>query len=210
MSTTALRPLLRTTHLTCRSPTHPASPLHRPQLLLTPTTTTPHTRSANLLRRPKRPWLNDQLVILSDGSAFTQLTTSPKGIVRSTKDVRNHPLWNPSVHKLMDVEEDEAGRLRAFRERFGRGWDTAGGEEEEEEGASVVDGEGELEAEGEGAEEKAETTPKREDNLVNLMREGYDAMVAAGPQGKVKRKKVDESAVPEPVVKDAGEKKKKK
>ena len=35
------------------------------------------------------------------------------------------------------MEEDEAGRLRAFRNRFGRGWDadtTAEGDEEGEEG----------------------------------------------------------------------------
>lgn len=30
------------------------------------------------------------------------------------------------------MEEDEAGRLRAFRERFGRGWDVEGAEESAE------------------------------------------------------------------------------
>ena len=35
-------------------------------------------------------------------------------------------MWNPSSQKLMNVEEDEAGKLRAFRERFGRGWDAEG------------------------------------------------------------------------------------
>lgn len=30
------------------------------------------------------------------------------------------------------MEEDEAGRLRAFREKFGRGWDSEGAEVEEE------------------------------------------------------------------------------
>jgi hypothetical protein len=34
---------------------------------------------------------------------------------------------------LRNVEEDEAGRLRAFREKFGRGWDV--------EGAAEVEGE---------------------------------------------------------------------
>ena len=33
----------------------------------------------------------------------------------------------------MNVEADEAGRLRAFRERFGRGWDARTNVEEEEE-----------------------------------------------------------------------------
>lgn len=42
---------------------------------------------------------------------------------KSTKDTRNTPLWNPSSQKLMNVEEDEAGKLAAFRAKFGRGWD---------------------------------------------------------------------------------------
>jgi hypothetical protein len=33
-------------------------------------------------------------------------------------------MWQPSLSSLRNVEEDEAGRLRAFRERFGRGWDS--------------------------------------------------------------------------------------
>jgi len=32
-------------------------------------------------------------------------------------------MWNPSSQKLLNVEEDEAGKLRAFRSKFGRGWD---------------------------------------------------------------------------------------
>ena len=80
-------------------------------------------RHASLLRRPKRPYTFTQLVTLSDGSTFTQRTTSPMPIYRSTKDVRNNPLWNPSSQKLLNVEEDEAGRLKRFRGRFGRGWD---------------------------------------------------------------------------------------
>ncbi|KAF1352175.1 hypothetical protein BDV97DRAFT_348904 [Delphinella strobiligena] len=89
-------------------------------------------RHASLLRRPKRPYTFTQLVTLSDGSTFTQRTTSPMPIYRSTKDVRNSPLWNPSSQKLMNIEEDEAGRLKRFRGRFGRGWDAeavSGGEE---------------------------------------------------------------------------------
>lgn len=80
-------------------------------------------RHASLLRRPKRPYTFTQLVTLSDGSTFTQRTTSPIPVYRSTKDVRNSPLWNPSSQKLLNIEEDEAGRLKRFRGRFGRGWD---------------------------------------------------------------------------------------
>lgn len=52
-----------------------------------------------------------------------QRTTSPAAVQKSTKDTRNTPLWNPSSQKLLSLEADEAGRLRAFREKFGRGWD---------------------------------------------------------------------------------------
>jgi len=55
-------------------------------------------------------------------------------------------MWNPSLKELRDVEEDEAGRLARFRERFGRGFDAdsgagAGAKEsgEEEEGGSLLD-----------------------------------------------------------------------
>jgi hypothetical protein len=63
------------------------------------------------------------LVTLSDGSAFTIRTTSPQPVYRSTRDTRNAPLWNPSSKELLNVEEDEAGRLAGFRARFGRGFD---------------------------------------------------------------------------------------
>lgn len=80
-------------------------------------------RHATLLRRPKRPYTFTQLVTLSDGSTFVQRTTNPVPVYKSTKDTRNSALWNPSSQKLLNVEEDEAGKLAAFRERFGRGWD---------------------------------------------------------------------------------------
>jgi hypothetical protein len=44
-------------------------------------------------------------------------------VYRSTRDTRNAPLWNPSSKELLNVEEDEAGRLAGFRARFGRGFD---------------------------------------------------------------------------------------
>ena len=80
-------------------------------------------RHATLIRRPKRPYTFTQLITLSDGSTFTHRTTSPAPIHRSTRDTRNSILWNPSSQKLLNVEEDEAGRLRRFRRRFGRGFD---------------------------------------------------------------------------------------
>lgn len=83
-------------------------------------------RHATLLRRPKRPYTFTQLVQLSDGSAFTLRTTSPQPVLKSAKDIRNNPLWHPSSLKLLNVEEDEAGRLAAFRAKFGTVWDNEG------------------------------------------------------------------------------------
>ena len=39
-------------------------------------------------------------------------------------------MWNPSSAKLMNVEADEAGRLAAFRTRFGRGFDASSASKE--------------------------------------------------------------------------------
>lgn len=50
-------------------------------------------------------------------------TTSPAPVYRSSRDTRNVPLWNPSSKELLNVEEDEAGRLAGFRARFGRTFD---------------------------------------------------------------------------------------
>ncbi|KAI9845208.1 MAG: hypothetical protein M1838_001826 [Thelocarpon superellum] len=99
-------------------------------------------RHASLLRRPLRPYTFTQLITFTDGSTAVQRTTSPLPLYKTTKDTRNHPLWNPSSQKLANVEEDEAGRLRAFRQKFGRGWDaealesdaTMDGQEEGREG----------------------------------------------------------------------------
>jgi hypothetical protein len=81
-------------------------------------------RHATLLKRPKRPYTFTQLITLSDGSSFTLRTTNPQPVYKSAKDIRNAPLWHPSSQKLLNVEEDEAGKLAAFRAKFGRGWDT--------------------------------------------------------------------------------------
>nr|POE48836.1 54s ribosomal protein l36, mitochondrial [Quercus suber] len=89
-------------------------------------------RNASLLRRPKRPYTFTQLITLSDGSTFLHRTTSPQPVYRSTKDTKNSPMWNPSSLKFHNVEEDEAGRLRRFRKRFGRGFDAEAAEGEEE------------------------------------------------------------------------------
>jgi hypothetical protein len=62
-------------------------------------------------------------VQLSDGSTFTVRTTSPLALYKSDKDSRNHILWQPTNKSLRNVEVDEAGKLAAFRERYGTSWD---------------------------------------------------------------------------------------
>ena len=83
-------------------------------------------RHATFVPRPRRPYQFTQLVQLSDGSTFTVRTTSPVALYRSAKDSRNHVLWQPSEKSLRNVEVDEAGKLAAFRGRFGHSWDLEG------------------------------------------------------------------------------------
>ncbi|KAI1123008.1 hypothetical protein F5Y10DRAFT_270509 [Nemania abortiva] len=126
------------TRLPSALPRRPTIALHTPP----PSTTTSYlspshtplshtpSRAATLIRRPRRPYSFTQLVQLSDGSTYTMRTASPMGMYKSTKDTRNHALWNPSEKSLQNVEVDEAGKLAAFRERFGRGWDTVAAKED--------------------------------------------------------------------------------
>ncbi|OMJ25489.1 50S ribosomal protein L31 [Smittium culicis] len=62
------------------------------------------------------PELFTQRIVLSDGSSFTIKTTSPKPIVKLSKDTRNHQLWNPQ--NKYDLN-DEGGHLSKFNKRFG-------------------------------------------------------------------------------------------
>jgi hypothetical protein len=110
------------------------------------------------------------LITLSDGSTFTHRTTSPAPVYRSTRDTRNSLLWNPSSSKLMNVEEDEAGRLAAFRARFGRSWDASSPAAEP---ASVSGAKGEknvdAKADEEAARAQAQAEHEEEDNLLDLI-----------------------------------------
>lgn len=87
-------------------------------------------RHATKVVRPRRPYTFTQVIQLSDGSTYMQRTTSPMALYKSTKDSRNHMLWQPHEKSLQNVELDEAGRLAAFRQRFGKSYEhTAGGDE---------------------------------------------------------------------------------
>lgn len=110
--------------------TRPTTPLVVARKTTTPTASqtlvlpqTHQVRHATEVRRPMRPFKWTQIIQLSDGSTYTTRTTSPLPVYRSTKDTRNHLVWQPSDTTLQNVEVDEAGKLASFRARFGSGFD---------------------------------------------------------------------------------------
>ncbi|KAL7942911.1 hypothetical protein V8C42DRAFT_330721 [Trichoderma barbatum] len=141
------------------------------------------TRNATFIPRPRRPYTFTQLVQLSDGSTYTARTTSPLPLYRASKDTRNTLLWQPSEKSLRNVELDEAGKLAAFRERFGRGYDAT---------AQAVEGE----IEGEKVAEQVAAQPVEEDtglNFEDLLAEytpqDTSAMKDSGPKRSPTRRK---------------------
>jgi len=70
------------------------------------------------------------------------------------------------MDSLKNIEKDEAGRLRAFRDRYGRGWDATEGHEEKE---AKMDGE-------EKGEEKAGKDGKKVAAKVVEEEEGEDSL----------------------------------
>ena len=106
------------------TPSHlPHTPLASQQ---PPTCLSSQVRHATYVLRSRRPYQFTQLVQQSDGSTFTVRTTSPVALYKSDKDTRNHMLWQPTNKSLRNVEVDEAGKLAAFRGRYGAGWDLGG------------------------------------------------------------------------------------
>ncbi|KAG5925425.1 hypothetical protein E4U42_004302 [Claviceps africana] len=95
-------------------------------------------RHATFIPRPRRPYTFTQLVTLSDGSTYTIRTTSPASLYRASKDTRNTLLWQPSERALRNVELDEAGKLAAFRERFGRSFDANALSDDADEGDAAA------------------------------------------------------------------------
>jgi hypothetical protein len=67
-------------------------------------------------------------------------------------------LWNPSSSKLLNLEDDEAGRLAAFRAKYGRSWDANTPAEGVEGAAGDKD-----------AEALAREIQEEEDNLLDLI-----------------------------------------
>ncbi|KAI1736707.1 hypothetical protein F4680DRAFT_254257 [Xylaria scruposa] len=158
----------------------------------TPLSHTP-SRAATLIKRPKRPYSFTQLVQLSDGSTYTMRTSSPLGMYRSTKDTRNHALWNPNEKSLQNVEVDEAGKLAAFRERFGRGWDAAAPVEDT---ATATAASAAAAAEKKGRERKESAAPAASDSgsgdaladLIAGYAVGMDELPTSSAPKKTKKK----------------------
>lgn len=77
-------------------------------------------------------------------------------------------MWQPSLDSLRNVEQDEAGRLKAFRNKFGRGWDAEAVTEDEQEGGD--EGESLMDLiSGGGAKVLREGREKMEDSEVQEM-----------------------------------------
>ena len=108
------------------------------------TTQQHQVRHATEVVRPKRPYTFTQIVQLSDGSTYTTRSTSPAPVHKSTKDTRNHLMWQPSEVSLKNVELDEAGKLASFRGRFGTAYDLA--DDPDASAAVGADGKGGKEA----------------------------------------------------------------
>lgn len=69
-----------------------------------------------IFSRIYKPPTFTQKIVLSDGSTFSKLTTSPRPSIRLTKDIRNAQLYNPDAGKSLNQEEN--GRLAQFKGRF--------------------------------------------------------------------------------------------
>lgn len=98
------------------------------------------------------------------------------------------------------MEQDEAGRLRAFRERFGRGWDldsqegegedgnaVDGGREEEESLMDLISGAGGVDG-GSGGRRKGTADAQGEDvKMIKVMKDGK--LVSVPAQSRSERRK---------------------
>lgn len=69
----------------------------------------------------------------------------------------------------MNVEEDEAGRLAAFRARFGRSWDANAPVAESAPTGDVKKDAATKKAEQEAAQAQAKADQEEEDNLLDLI-----------------------------------------
>ena len=110
----------RLRHVCRNPPSHLSQRCSLQRSKSTSTSTSPygksHTKRLPSLPRPTVA-LFPQLVVMSDGSTYTHRSTSPRSVVRLTRDVNNNPLWRPGSEGA-DQLDDETGRLGRFRRRF--------------------------------------------------------------------------------------------
>lgn len=132
--------------------------VHNP---ITPSTarlynTSPYGRTHVWKNRPPtlpKPFVPQfpQRVVRADGSSFVHYTSSPRSVIRLTRDTTNHPLWNVSRLSGDSLEEDKVtGRLGRFNRRF----DGIGGHGQD------VDWMGEVTASVEGSQSVVQTPSK--------------------------------------------------
>jgi hypothetical protein len=101
-----------------------AAPVHVPRYTRA-VSSSPYGRTHVWKQRPKKlpnPIVPQfpQRVIRADGSSFTHWTTSPRPLIRLTRDVTNHPLWNVSALTGEGAAEESevTGRLGRFNRKF--------------------------------------------------------------------------------------------
>ncbi|KAJ7053986.1 hypothetical protein C8F01DRAFT_1374883 [Mycena amicta] len=66
---------------------------------------------------PKFP----QRVVRADGSSFLHWTTSPRSLIRLTRDTTSNPIWNTAMWsdgRGLEEESETTGRLGRFNRRF--------------------------------------------------------------------------------------------
>ncbi|KAK7063639.1 hypothetical protein R3P38DRAFT_7316 [Favolaschia claudopus] len=91
---------------------------------------------------PKFP----QRVVRADGSSFVHWTTSPRSLIRLTRDTTSNPLWNTGMWadgRGLEEESETTGRLGRFNRKF-EGIGGAGTQVDWMEGTDQLQAAGEL------------------------------------------------------------------
>ncbi len=126
MTVLSMLPSTSRAALTCTAlPTKYLSPVSSLVHQTRAVSSSPYGRTHVWKRRPKKlanpvvPVFPQRLVRV-DGSTVIHYTTSPRSVIKLTRDTTNNPLWNAARFVGMDEEEDEVtGRMGRFSRRFG-------------------------------------------------------------------------------------------
>ncbi len=96
-------------------------------------------------------------------------------------------MWQPSEKALKNVEVDEAGKLAAFRERFGRAFDAqqqAGAPGEDAAAAAAASGKQQAKAEAEDEIDYSDLISSYAPDMSSQMKEAPQASAPAGKKRK--------------------------